>query len=365
MDGVTPDARVRTTGGPLRVVASDSLKGRVLDGIGRPLDGKGRIHGTEMITASQGAPSPLTRARIDQAISSGVRSIDCLLTVGKGQRLGIFAGSGVGKSTLLGMMARNSAAHVNVIALVGERGREVREFIERDLGEEGMERSVVVAATSDQPPLVRIKGAFVATAIAEHFRARGLDVILMMDSLTRLAYAQRELGLAIGEPPTTRGYTPSVFALLPKLLERSGTAQRGSITGIYTVLVEGDDMNEPIADASRAILDGHIVLSRSLTDSGHFPPVDILASVSRLMPDIVDGDHYRLALAARQVLSDYRDAEDLVNIGAYVQGSSARIDRALSVVEKLKNFLCQGIKEKSDVTVNMAELAAILDARGT
>ena len=282
-----------------------------------------------------------------------------MLTCGKGQRVGIFAGSGVGKSTILGMIARNTAADVNVIALVGERGKEVRDFIERDLGEEGLRRSVVVVSTSDQPALVRIKAAFVAMTIAEYFRDQGLDVMFMMDSVTRFAMAQREVGLAIGEPTTTRGYTPSVFALLPKLLERAGTSQRGTITGLFSVLVDGDDMNEPVADAVRSILDGHIVLSRQLASANHYPAIDVLQSISRVMPDVSDANQYSAASAIREVLATYKDAEDLINIGAYVPGSNPRVDLALSKIEGVRHFLRQGIYETSSYEQTLAKMMSV------
>jgi len=304
-------------------------------------------------------PDPLRRQRVDKSLGMGIRAIDSLLTVGKGQRVGIFSGSGVGKSTVLGMIARNTSADVNVIALVGERGKEVRDFIERDLGESGLRRSVVVVATSDQPALVRIKAAFVATRIAEHFRDQGLDVMFMMDSVTRFAMAQREVGLAIGEPTTTRGYTPSVFALLPKLLERTGTAPSGTITALYTVLVDGDDMNEPIADAVRSILDGHVVLSRNLAAANHYPAVDVLNSISRVMPDVVDPVHLASASAVRDMLATYRDAEDLINIGAYVHGSNPRVDLALSKIESIRHFLRQGIHEQSTFDEALQGLLAL------
>jgi flagellum-specific ATP synthase len=287
------------------------------------------------------------RRRVTEPLGVGVRAIDGLLTVGRGQRVGIFAGSGVGKSTVLGMIARNTDADVNVIALVGERGKEVRDFLERDLGEEGLRRSVVVVATSDQPALVRIKAAFVATRIAEFFRDSGLDVMLMMDSVTRFAMAQREVGLAIGEPTTTRGYTPSVFALLPKLLERTGTSEHGTITALYTVLVDGDDLNEPVADAVRSILDGHIVLSRKLAAANHYPAIDVLGSVSRVMPDVVPPAHLTAASTIRDILATYREAEDLVNIGAYVAGSNQRVDHALARIDQVRAFLRQGIYDRS------------------
>ncbi|MCM8773676.1 MAG: FliI/YscN family ATPase, partial [Candidatus Omnitrophica bacterium] len=310
----------------------------------------------EMYPVRKTPPHPLSRSRIKEVLATGVRSIDGLLTLGKGQRIGIFSGSGIGKSVLLGMIARYSSADVNVIALIGERGREVRDFIEKDLGEEGLKRSVVVVSTSDQPALVRIKGAEIATAIAEYFRDQGLDVMFMMDSVTRFAMAQREVGLAIGEPPATKGYTPSVFALLPKLLERSGTSDKGTITGIYTVLVEADDMNEPVADTVRSILDGHIVLSRQLASSGHYPPVDILASISRLMIDVVDEKHYECASKLREVLVTYKGAEDLVNIGAYVKGSNPKIDYALEMLPKVNEFLRQKIEEKAQFSSTVERL---------
>jgi flagellum-specific ATP synthase len=289
------------------------------------------------------------RRRITEPLGLGVRAIDGLLTCGKGQRVGIFSGSGVGKSTILGMIARNTSADVNVIALVGERGKEVRDFLERDLGESGLKRSVVVVSTSDQPALVRIKAAYVATRIAEYFRDRGLDVMLMMDSVTRFAMAQREVGLAIGEPTTTRGYTPSVFALLPKLLERAGTSEVGTITALYTVLVDGDDMNEPVADAVRSILDGHVVLSRKLASANQYPAVDVLQSVSRVMPDVIPPSAFNAASAIRDIMATYRDAEDLINIGAYVAGSNPRVDLAIARIDAIRTFLRQGIYEPSSL----------------
>ncbi|MBE3593879.1 MAG: FliI/YscN family ATPase [Candidatus Carbobacillus altaicus] len=337
-------ARVRALGAPLSVTVGPELIGRILDGLGRPMDGKGPLVGVASPIVRP-SPSPLSRPPIQEKLSVGVRAIDGLITLGKGQRIGIFAGSGVGKSTLLGMMARGTQADVNVIALIGERGREVREFIERDLGEEGLRRSVVVAVPSDQPALLRIKGALVATAIAEFFRDQGQDVLFMMDSVTRLAMAQREIGLAIGEPPTTRGYPPSVFALLPKVLERTGTSEQGTITAIYTVLVDGDDMNEPIADAVRGILDGHIVLSRKLAHQGMFPAVDILSSVSRLMPRLVDERQRQLVETFRSWTALIREAEDLLSIGAYRRGHNLRLDEALSHREAMEAFLKQRMDE--------------------
>ena len=346
LHAVGPGCDVVSTGKPLTVQVGSELLGKVLDGLGQPLDGS-RIPARMPHYSTHNAPAnPLFRPRVTEPLGIGVRAIDGLLTVGRGQRIGIFAGSGVGKSTLLGMVARNTSADVNVIALIGERGREVLEFIERDLGPEGLARSVVVVATSDQPALIRIKGALIATTIAEYFRDRGLDVMLMMDSVTRFAMAQREVGLAIGEPPATRGYTPSVFAMLPKLLERSGTGKTGSITAFYTVLVDGDDMNEPIADAVRGILDGHIVLSRSLANKGHYPAIDVLASVSRVMNDIVPADQLEAANQFKRLLSIYRDSEDLINIGAYQRGSNAEIDRAIEYYDRIRSYSMQRTDEK-------------------
>ncbi|WP_131919041.1 flagellar protein export ATPase FliI [Heliophilum fasciatum] len=347
MTGIGPGSQVLATGDVLRIHVGDAMLGRVIDGLGYPLDGKSFWEARQAYPLVAQPPSPLTRARISEVLPLGVKAIDGLLTCGRGQRLGIFAGSGVGKSTLLGMIARNTTADVNVIGLIGERGREVREFIEKDLGPEGLARSVVVVATSDQPALVRLKGAFVATAIAEYFRDQGRDVLLMMDSVTRFAMAQREVGLAVGEPPATRGYTPSVFAMLPKLLERSGTADKGTITALYTVLVDGDDMNEPIADAVRGILDGHIVLSRNLAAQNHYPAIDVLSSVSRVMIQLVDEKHRAAAAQLRQVLATYREAKDLIDIGAYQRGANERIDFAIARVDDCRRFLCQGIDERN------------------
>lgn len=345
MQGIGPGCEVISAQKTLRVRVGEELLGRVLDGLGNPMDGKGPLLCEEEYPLQADPPHPLARPRISENLYVGVRAIDGLITMGEGQRIGIMAGSGVGKSTLLSMIARNTEAEVSVIALVGERGREVRDFIERDLGEEGMKRSVVVVATSDQPALVRIKGAMTATAIAEYFRDQGKKVILMMDSVTRFAMAQREVGLTIGEPPATRGYTPSVFAMLPRLLERAGTSDRGSITGIYTVLVDGDDMNEPIADAVRSILDGHIVLSRAIAAQNHFPAIDIMPSVSRVMNEVVSKEHLKAAQQMRQLMAVYRDAEDLIHIGAYVKGSSAKIDESIQKIDAINDFLCQGIFE--------------------
>ncbi|MBR6906233.1 MAG: flagellar protein export ATPase FliI [Selenomonadaceae bacterium] len=345
MQGIGPGCEVSAAQKMLQVKVGDELLGRVLDGLGNPMDDKGPILSKEEYPLQAPPPPPLTRPRIHESLYVGVRAIDGLITMGDGQRIGIMAGSGVGKSTLLSMIARNTEADISVIALIGERGREVRDFIERDLGEEGLKRAVVVVATSDQPALVRIKGAMTATAIAEYFRDKGHKVILMMDSVTRFAMAQREVGLTIGEPPATRGYTPSVFALLPRLLERAGTSDKGSITGIYTVLVDGDDMNEPIADAVRSILDGHIVLSRAIAAQNHFPAIDILASVSRVMNEVVSPEHLSASQEMRSLMAVYKDAEDLIHIGAYVKGSSAKIDTAIQKIDSINDFLCQGIFE--------------------
>ncbi len=359
--GISPGALVIATGRELEVPVGRDMLGRITDALGFPIDGKPAWPAESYYPVMERAPAPLERELIDKPLATGVRSIDMLLTQGEGQRIGIFSGSGVGKSTLMGMIARNTSSDVNVIALIGERGREVREFTEKDLGEEGLKRSVVVVATSDEPALLRIKAPWVATAIAEYFRDQGLSVLLMMDSITRWCMALREVGLAIGEPPTTRGYTPSVFANLPKLLERAGRGNRGSITGIYTVLVEGDDMDEPIADATRGILDGHIVLSRELAQIGHYPAVDVLSSVSRLMKDVVSETHLDCASKVRSILATYKRAEDLVNIGAYVEGSNPRIDHALKYIDKVNAFLQQGIYEAVTFDEAVAELQRIFE----
>ena len=348
MAGIGPGCEVVASEQTMTVKVGEQLLGRIFDGLGNPIDGKGEIDSDIFYPLEAPPPPPLSRARIDKKLSVGVRAVDGLLSMGRGQRIGIMAGSGVGKSTLLGMIARNTEADIIVIGLIGERGREVREFIERDLGEEGLKKSVVVVATSDQPALIRIKGAMTATAMAEYFRNSGKNVVLMMDSVTRFAMAQREVGLTVGEPPATRGYTPSVFAILPKLLERSGAGERGAITGIYTVLVEGDDMNEPVADTVRSILDGHIILSRSLAAQNHYPAIDILASVSRIMLEIADKEHWDAAQEVRKVLAVYSDAQDLINIGAYVAGSNPEIDHAIKFVQPAKEFLRQGVYEKTD-----------------
>ncbi len=361
--GIKPGDEVILGGEELFVEVSEELLGRVLDGLGRPMDGKGPVLGARRFPVFNRTPNPLKRKRISEVFCTGIKAVDGLLTCGKGQRMGIFSGSGVGKSTFLGMIARNGLGEVNVIALIGERGREVREFIERDLGEEGMKRSVLVVATSDEPSLVRINAAFVASAIAEYFRAQGRDVVLLMDSITRLAMAQREVGLAIGEPPTTRGYTPSVFAMLPRLLERAGTDEKGSITAFYTVLVESDDINDPIADAVRSILDGHIVLSRDLAARGHYPAVDVLYSVSRLMMEITSSEHQELAQKIREILAVYRDAEDLINIGAYKRGSSPKIDYAISMIDKVNEFLRQRVEERFDLHQTLSIMRSLVGGR--
>ena len=343
--GIGPGCQVVSAQKVLQVKVGPELLGRVIDGLGNPIDGKGPILCKSEYPIQADPPAPLDRPVIKDSLYVGVRAIDGLITMGQGQRIGIMAGSGVGKSTLLSMIARNTEADISVIALVGERGREVKEFIERDLGEEGLKRSVVVVATSDKPALVRIKGAMTATAIAEYFRDQGRKVILMMDSVTRFAMAQREVGLTVGEPPATRGYTPSVFALLPRLLERAGTSAKGSITGIYTVLVDGDDMNEPIADAVRSILDGHIVLSRNIAAQNHFPAIDVLASVSRVMSAVVPKEHMEANRKLRALMAVYKEAEDLIHIGAYVKGSSQKIDEAIQKIDAINDFLCQGVFE--------------------
>jgi flagellum-specific ATP synthase len=347
LEGIGPGSELLATGSTLRVAVGMDLKGRVLNGLGEIIDDKGRIQPELTYPVMNSPPSPLKRQRITQVLPVGIKAIDGLVTVGKGQRMGILAGSGVGKSTLIGMIARNTEADINVIALIGERGREVRDFLEKDLGEEGLAKSVVVVATSDQPALVRLKGAFVATSIAEYFRDQGMDVLLLMDSLTRFALAQREVGLAIGEPPATRGYTPSVFALLPKLLERAGMAEKGSITGLYSVLVEGDDLNEPITDAVRGIVDGHIALDRNLAAMNLYPAVDIAQSISRVMIDVVSPEHMETANRFRSVLATYEEARDLIDIGAYKPGSNPRIDEAIALIDNCYNFLSQGIYEEA------------------
>ncbi len=360
---VKAGSRVLPIGKKVAVRVSQALIGRVIDDRGEPIDGKGPIVGRDYPLYSL-TPHPLKRRRIADPIDLGIRSINGLLTCGKGQRIGIMAGSGVGKSVLLGMMARYTAATVNVIAMIGERGREVREFIEKDLGEEGVKKSVVVVSTSDQPPLAKVRGALVATAIAEYFRDRGNDVLLLMDSLTRVAMAQREIGLATGEPPTAKGYTPSVFALLPKLLERVGTSEgSGSITGLYTVLVEGDDLSDPVADASRAILDGHIVLSRELAMESHYPAIDVLQSISRLMPDIVDPKHRELASKFVETLAAYKKVEDMINLGAYKAGTNPKVDYAITMIDRLRAYLKQGMADRRDFADSLQGLYFLFEEK--
>lgn len=363
--GVGPGCRVKATGHPFYVKVGRRLLGKVIDGLGNLIGNTlteeigGEREKLQGLLVDNPPPNPLERKPIDQVMVTGVRAIDTLLTCGQGQRIGIFSGSGVGKSTLMGMIARYSEADVSVIALVGERGREVGDFLNNALGAEGLKRSVVVVSTSDRPALERVKAALVATTVAEYFRDQGLKVILMMDSVTRFAMALREIGLAIGEPPATKGYTPSVFAALPRLLERSGTSRRGSITGFYTVLVDGDDFNEPIADAVRGILDGHIVLSRELAAQNHFPAIDVLDSISRLMPYIVDDGHKEKAAWVRDLLAAYREAEDLINIGAYVSGSNPRVDMAIAYRDRLNSFLCQDMSESVSWQQSMEALEAL------
>jgi flagellum-specific ATP synthase len=358
--GIGPGSRVVVVRERPMVRAGDALLSRVLDALGTPLDGR-RAPELEAEYPLYGARlNPLERRPIREPLDLGIRAFNALLTCGRGQRLGILAGSGVGKSALLGMIARYTRADVNVIALIGERGREVREFIERDLGR-GLERSVVVVATSDQPPLVRIRGAFLATSIAEYFRDQGQQVLLMMDSLTRFAMAQREVGLSIGEPPSSRGYTPSVFAVLPRLLERAGQGREGSITGLYTVLVEGDDFNEPIADAARSLLDGHVVLSRQLAAQGQYPAIDLLPSVSRVMTDVTGPEHVALANRVRTWLATYREAEDLINIGAYTAGKNPRIDEAVGKAAAVSRFLCQALDEPCSLEESAAQLRRLVE----
>ncbi len=361
MRGIQPGSRVLATGSPSVCQVGEELLGRVIDGTGNAIDGKPPpacrrkypLYGREI--------NPISRGRIREPLSTGVKSIDALLTCGKGQRMGILAGSGVGKSVTLGMIARNTSADVNVIALIGERGREVREFIERDLGEAGIRRSVVVVSTSEKSPLVKARGALVATTVAEYFRDRGLDVLLLMDSVTRFAMALREVGLAIGEPPTTKGYTPSVFAALPRLVERAGMgeAERGSVTGLYTVLVEGDDLTDPVADTARSILDGHVVLSRDLAARDHYPAVDVLQSTSRLMMDLAPPEQRKAAARLRRLLAAYRDAEDLVNIGAYQAGTNADVDEALAKRTAIEAFLTQDMQESWSLDDSVAALRTL------
>ena len=359
-DGIGSGSIVENTGTPLMVEITDQILGKTLDGLGRPVDGSA-FEATARYPVEAAPPDPLEREIIDEVLPLGVKAVDGLMTVGKGQRIGIFAGSGVGKSTLMGMFARNTKADINVIALIGERGREVREFIERDLGEEGMRRSVVVVATSDKPALERNKAAKTATAIAEYFRDQGRDVLLMMDSLTRFSMAQREIGLASGEPPVSRGYPPSVYAEMPRLLERAGRSDKGSITGLYTVLVDGDDFNEPITDTARSILDGHIMLDRKLGHKNHYPAIDVLQSISRCMSQIATKEHKQMAGKLKNVLATYNEAEDLINIGAYKSGSNPNIDYAIAKIDAVNEFLCQATDEKFDFETSIDMLGHLFD----
>ena len=359
MDGLMPGAVVMNTGSSMQIKVGPQLIGRVLDGLGRPIDSLGEINSQAFYSTHAEIINPLNRQLIRIPLSLGIRSIDGFITAGKGQRLGVFAGSGVGKSTTLAMMAKNTNADLNVIALIGERGREVREFIETTLGPEGMKRSIVVVATSEQPSLVKIKAGFVATAIAEYFRDQGKDVLFMLDSVTRIAMAQREVGLAVGEPPATRGYTPSVFALMPKLLERAGSNEFGTITGLYTVLVEGDDFNEPISDTARSILDGHIMLSRELAHKNHYPAVDVLQSVSRVMKEVTMPEHVQAAGNIRTLLAAYKKNEDLINIGSYVSGADPVTDQAIRFMPQINEFLQQKVDERTNYDDNLNKLLAL------
>ena len=359
LEGIEVGSPVIATGELLSVPVSSRLLGRVLDSMGHPSDGKGEISSDVCYPAIARPPDALTRKRITRRIVTGVRAIDGMIPMGRGQRIGIFAGSGVGKSTLLGMIARNTDADINVIALIGERGREVREFIENDLGPEGLKRSVVIVSTSDTPPLARLRGAYVATAVAEYFRDQGADVMLLLDSVTRFARAQREIGLASGEPPATRGYTPSVFDSMPKLLERSGTSDKGSITGIYTILVDGDDMDEPVADTVRGILDGHIVLSRKLAQAYHYPAIDVLKSISRLTGSVTGPETRKAMGYARKIMATWEENEDMVTIGAYVKGSSAGVDEAIEKRGAIEDFLMQAVDDPAPISDTLGRLGGI------
>jgi FliI/YscN family ATPase len=362
LHGIHPGSEVIALGSALRVPVGDALMGRVIDGLGNPLDDLGPIQAADYVSLNLPPPHPLKRQRISHCFRTGVKAIDTFIPCGRGQRLGIFAGSGVGKSTLLGMIASQAEADVNVIALIGERGREVREFLEKDLDEAGRKKSVVVVATSNQPAIARLKGAFVAMAVAEYFRDQGRNVLLMMDSVTRFAMAQREIGLAVGEPPATRGYTPSVFSLLPQLLERAGSGEIGSITGLFAVLVEADDMNDPIADAVRSILDGHVVLTRELATQNHYPAIDVLESVSRLTRDLTTPDQQNLTARAREAMATYRKNQDLINIGAYPAGTNPAIDLSIQLHEPIKAFLRQGIDQGFATEQSWAALAQTMSA---
>jgi flagellum-specific ATP synthase len=359
IEGISPGDTVTARTTPRYISLSENVLGRVVNGLGEPIDGKGPLAGTDKRPLDASSPPPLSREKITRPLALGIRSIDGVLTCGRGQRMGIFSGSGVGKSVLLGDIANSSDAAVNVVALIGERGREVREFLEADLGAEGLARSVVVVAASDSPPIQRVKAAFVAVTIAEYFRDKGVSVLFMMDSLTRFAQAQREIGLAAGEPPATKGYCPSVFSLMPRLIERLGCAETGSITGILTVLVENDDLTDPVADSAKSLLDGHIVLSRKMADRGHYPAVDILQSISRLMPAVVSKEHQLAAQKLKEIYAIYIDAEDLINIGAFSAGSNRRIDGAISLIERINTFLIQPVRERTDFEETVRRLTAI------
>ncbi|MBN1818903.1 MAG: FliI/YscN family ATPase [Sedimentisphaerales bacterium] len=365
LDGISPGDTVAALNQPRCICLGPHITGRVIDGMGRPIDGKGPLQGQEVRSLDNPSPKPLQRRMISEPLPLGIRSIDGILTCGKGQRVGIFSGSGVGKSVLLGEIANGSDAQVNVVALVGERGREVREFLEKDLGPEGLARSVIIVATSDSAAIQRIKAGFTAVTIAEYFRDRGMDVLFMMDSLTRFSQAQREIGLAAGEPPATKGYCPSVFALLPRLLERLGCSDRGSITGILTVLAEADDLNDPVADSARSLLDGHIVLSRKLADRGHYPAIDILQSVSRLMPSVTTEEHRKAALKFREIYATYIDAEDLISIGAFSPGSNRRIDGSVALIDRIQDFLVQPVRQRSRLPETVSRLREIADSWDT
>lgn len=359
IEGISPGDTVTSKTAPRYMTISDNILGRVLNGLGEPIDGRGPLVGDDKCALDAASPPALSRKKIEEPLSLGIRSIDGMLTIGKGQRIGIFAGSGVGKSVLLGDIANSSDADVNVVALIGERGREVREFLEENLGPEGLAKSVVVIAASDSPPIQRVKAAFVAVTVAEYFRDKGKNVLFMMDSFTRFAQAQREIGLAAGEPPAAKGYCPSVFALMPRLIERLGNSDVGSITGILTVLVENDDLSDPVADSSRSLLDGHIVLSRKLADRGHFPAVDILASVSRLMSTVASKEHKIAAQKIKEIYATYLDAEDLINIGAFAAGSNRKIDGAIALIDRLKGFLVQGVRERTSFDETVGQLITI------
>jgi len=359
IEGVSPGDTVTARSTPRHIILSDSILGRVLNGLGEPIDNKGPLSGMDKKALDASSPAALSREKITSHLALGIRSIDGVLTCGKGQRIGIFSGSGIGKSVLLGDIANSSEADVNVVALIGERGREVREFLESDLGPDGLARSVVVVAASDSPAIQRVKASFVAVTIAEYFRDKGKNVLFMMDSLTRFAQAQREIGLAAGEPPATKGYCPSVFSMMPRLVERLGCAERGSITGILTVLVENDDLADPVADSARSLLDGHIVLSRKLAERGHYPAVDILQSISRLMPVVTSKEHKLAAQKLREIYAIYIDAEDLINIGAFSPGSNRHIDGAMALIDRIRDFLIQPVRERTDFAETVDRLAEI------